>query len=68
MIQDRRDIEYYLGVPLLAMIPESLTPVERRLRWRSTLACRIGVLLLALMAPAAVLALKHYQILRQIFR
>jgi len=37
MIQNTRDVEYYLGTPVLALIPERLTPFERsrrrRLRW-----------------------------------
>jgi uncharacterized protein involved in exopolysaccharide biosynthesis len=37
MIQNTRDVEYYLGTPVLALIPETLTPFERsrrrRLRW-----------------------------------
>src|SRR5262249_61299260 len=28
-INDSRDIEYFLGAPVLALIPESLTPAER---------------------------------------
>ena len=67
-IQGHRDVEHYLGVPVLAMIPETLTPMERSLKWRSKLACRVGLLLLALMTPAAVLALKHFGILQQVFQ
>ena len=36
MIQNNRDVEYYLGTPVLALIPETLTPFERsrrRLLW-----------------------------------
>jgi uncharacterized protein involved in exopolysaccharide biosynthesis len=30
-IQDERDVEYYLGAPVMGLIPETLTPVEHSL-------------------------------------
>jgi uncharacterized protein involved in exopolysaccharide biosynthesis len=32
LIHNDRDVEYYLGTPVLALIPETLTPFERRRR------------------------------------
>src|SRR5262245_18977469 len=32
LIHNERDVEYYLGTPVLALIPETLTPFERRRR------------------------------------
>ena len=50
LIQNDRDIEYYLGAPVLAFIPETLTPYERsrrrRLRALRWLGC--GLLLVAM--------------------
>lgn len=34
MIHNDRDVEYYLGTPVLALIPETLTPFERSRRRR----------------------------------
>jgi len=31
-ITDYRDVEYYLGAPVIALIPETVTPVQRRSR------------------------------------
>ena len=67
-IQDHRDVEYYLGVPVLGLIPETLTPLERSLKWRSNFVIRIGVLLLAAMMPAVALALRHFAILQRVFQ
>src|SRR5262245_26534220 len=33
-INDSRDVEYFLGAPVLALIPESLTPAERAIKRR----------------------------------
>ncbi|MGH9753914.1 MAG: GumC family protein [Blastocatellia bacterium] len=63
LIHDDRDVEYYLGAPVLALIPETLTPFERRrqrrlwgLRWLG-----VGMLLCA-MIPVFVIALDRAQI------
>jgi uncharacterized protein involved in exopolysaccharide biosynthesis len=63
LIRGDRDVEYYLGTPVLSMIPETLTPFERRrrlllwgLRW-------LGLaLLLGAMVPVLVIALDRAQI------
>jgi len=63
LIHDDRDVEYYLGAPVLALIPETLTPFERRrrlllwgLRWVG-----FGMFLVA-MIPIFVIALDRAQI------
>jgi uncharacterized protein involved in exopolysaccharide biosynthesis len=63
LIQNDRDVEYYLGIPVLAVIPESLTPVQRRrrrvlfgLRWVGVAA------LLGAMIPVFVTVLDRIQI------
>jgi hypothetical protein len=33
-LYDERDVSYFIGVPMLAAIPDSPTPVERRLAHR----------------------------------
>ncbi len=61
-INDDRDIEYYLGTPILALIPESTTPIERirqqRLRWSRGLAL---LLFAAALVPAMILLLNRLQ-------
>jgi uncharacterized protein involved in exopolysaccharide biosynthesis len=62
-INDERDIEYYLGAPVLALIPETLTPIERN--HKRKLKMTRGVLLLILvgaMIPVFVLVLNTLQI------
>jgi len=63
LIHNERDVEYYLGTPVLAMIPETLTPVQRGrrrvlwgLRW-------LGLtLLLGAMIPVLVTVIDHTQV------
>src|SRR5262245_29586423 len=63
LIHNDRDVEYYLGTPVLAMIPETLTPVQRGrrrvlwgLRW-------LGLtLLLGAMIPVLVTVIDHTQV------
>jgi uncharacterized protein involved in exopolysaccharide biosynthesis len=63
LIHNDRDVEYYLGTPVLAMLPETLTPAQRGrrrvlwgLRW-------VGLaLLLGAMIPALVLVLDRAQV------
>jgi hypothetical protein len=63
LIHNDRDVEYYLGTPVLAMIPETLTPGQRGrrrvlwgLRW-------VGLaLLLGAMIPALVIVIDRAQV------
>src|SRR5262249_4589648 len=43
MINDDRDVEDYLGAPVLALIPETLTPFERGRRRRLLLLRCLGL-------------------------
>jgi hypothetical protein len=63
MINNDRDVEYYLGAPVLALIPETLTPFERGRRRRLSLLRWLGLgLLSAMMIPIFVAVLDHLQI------
>ena len=63
LIHNDRDVEYYLGTPVLAVIPETLTPIQRGrrrvlwgLRW-------LGLaLLLGAMIPVFVIVIDRAQI------
>jgi uncharacterized protein involved in exopolysaccharide biosynthesis len=59
-VRDDRDVNYYLGAPVIALIPESFTPVERGRRRTMTLARR-GLLLLlgAVLVPGLILLLNQ---------
>jgi uncharacterized protein involved in exopolysaccharide biosynthesis len=63
MLNDERDVEYYLGAPVMALIPETTTPIERsrnrRLRWTRGL---IFVLIAAGLIPALIVVLTRVQI------
>jgi uncharacterized protein involved in exopolysaccharide biosynthesis len=63
LIHNERDVEYYLGTPVLAVIPETLTPGQRGrrrvlwgLRWLGLAA------LLGAMIPALIIVLDRTQI------
>ncbi|HEY6402643.1 MAG TPA: Wzz/FepE/Etk N-terminal domain-containing protein [Blastocatellia bacterium] len=63
MINNDRDVEYYLGVPVLAMIPETLTTFERTRRRRLWILRWLGLGLLSLMMiPICVVVLDRTQI------
>jgi hypothetical protein len=63
MINDHRDVEYYLGAPVLALIPETLTPFERGRRRRLWLLRWLALgLLSAMMIPIFVVVLDRLQI------
>ena len=59
VIQDHNDVAYFLGVPVLTVIPETFSLTERSLRSRRLLASRFGVVLLAAAVPAMALAMRH---------
>jgi hypothetical protein len=67
MIHDERDINYYLGVPVVAMIPETLTVPERSRINQRLFARRLVYLAVAVVAiPVLALLLdatKLFQIL-----
>ena len=63
-IRDERDINYYLGTRVVALIPESLTPAERGLNRRVLLMRRVGVLVVAvLLVPGLVFLLNYLRII-----
>jgi uncharacterized protein involved in exopolysaccharide biosynthesis len=63
LISNSRDVEYYLGTPVLALIPETLTSFERSRRRRLWLLRWLGLALLsATMIPIFVAALDRIQI------
>ena len=62
-INDSRDIEYFLGAPVLALIPESLTPAERARKRRLRLSR--GALIMAgavALAPVLVILLTYLRV------
>jgi uncharacterized protein involved in exopolysaccharide biosynthesis len=59
-IHDDRDVEYYLGTRVIALIPESFTPVERGRMRRLLLTRGVGVLLLLLALIPALFFLLNY--------
>ena len=57
-LYDQRDVDYYLGVPVLALIPETFTPSERFSTDRVALRRRLTVLVLGVATiPALALLL-----------
>ena len=61
-IHDERDIKYFLGVPVVALLPDNLTAAERSLRSRQLFARRLRFLLIgaaAIPALAFVLNFTH---------
>jgi uncharacterized protein involved in exopolysaccharide biosynthesis len=63
LINNERDVEYYLGTPVLALIPETLTQFERSRRRRLWLMRWVVLTLLAvIMIPVFVIALDRIQI------
>ena len=66
LFQDHRDVVYFLETPLLVTIPETLTPVERAVKWRHMLARTLGIVVLVSAVPATVLTLKHFDLLKNV--
>jgi uncharacterized protein involved in exopolysaccharide biosynthesis len=62
-INDSRDVEYFLGAPVLALIPESLTPAERahKRRLRLTRGALVMAAAVAL-APVLVILLTYLRV------
>ncbi|MEN3332509.1 MAG: protein tyrosine kinase modulator [Blastocatellia bacterium] len=59
-VRDDRDVNYYLGAPVIALIPESFTPVERGRQRTMTLARRGLLLLLGIvLVPGLILLLNQ---------
>lgn len=50
LIQDERDAEYYLGAPVVGLIPQTLTPEERGHQRRLLLTRRLALMVLAVVA------------------
>jgi hypothetical protein len=62
-IYNHRDVEYYLGSPVVAMIPETLTPAESGIKRRLLFIRGLGILFFAVMlVPALAAVLKKLQI------
>ena len=63
-ITDDRDVEYYLGVPVMALIPETVTPVEGRSP-RLLVGRAVGTLLILALLAAVFLLLRYPQVFTQ---
>jgi uncharacterized protein involved in exopolysaccharide biosynthesis len=62
-INDGRDVEYFLGAPVLALIPESLTPAERARKRRLRLTRGALVMAAAVaLAPILVFLLTYLRV------
>src|SRR5262249_7926055 len=62
LIHNDRDVDYYLGTPVLALIPETLEPFERSRRRRWLGLRWVGLTLLAaMMIPILIAALDRIQ-------
>jgi succinoglycan biosynthesis transport protein ExoP len=62
-INDSRDVEYFLGAPVLAAIPETLTSTERALKRRLRLTRGVAlVALAAALAPILVFLLTYLRV------
>jgi hypothetical protein len=62
-IHDQRDVQYYLNAPVIALIPETVTPVERGRRMRLHLVRWIVISLIAVASvPALVFLLNQLKV------
>ena len=67
LIHDDRDVEYFLGAPAIALIPETLTPAERGRQRRLRFARGLGLALIAAaLVPALVTLLNSLQIFQML--
>jgi polysaccharide biosynthesis transport protein len=67
LLRDERDVAFYLNAPVVALLPETLTPSERGNRRRALFTRRLGYLLLALAAmPALALLIQRLEIMHMI--
>jgi uncharacterized protein involved in exopolysaccharide biosynthesis len=63
MINDSSDVEYFLGAPVLAAIPETLTPTERAGKRKLRLTRNVAMLALAaILAPILVILLTYLNV------
>lgn len=65
-IQDRNDVAYFLGVPVLIVIPETLSLTEQSLKRRKMLASKFSIVLLAAAMPAMALAMRHHDFFQSV--
>ena len=63
-ITDDRDVEYYLGVPVMALIPETTNPIEGRSP-RLLVGRAVGTLLILALLVAVFLLLRYPQVFTQ---
>ncbi len=62
-VRNDRDVEYYLGAPVIALIPESFTPYERGRTRSLMLVRRIGfAVMLVALVPGLIFLLNHFRI------
>jgi uncharacterized protein involved in exopolysaccharide biosynthesis len=66
LVHDSNDVAYFLEMPVLGVIPETLTPVERRVKRLDMFSRALAVVLLVSSVPAAVLVLKHFDLLKKV--
>lgn len=67
VINDDRDVQYFLGAPVIALIPETLTPAENGRRRRLFLMRALAVLLLAAsLVPVFAITLKKLQVFQML--
>jgi uncharacterized protein involved in exopolysaccharide biosynthesis len=67
MIRDEQDAEYFLGAPVVGLIPETLTPNERGHRRRLLLTRKLVLLGLAVVSvPLLVMVLYQLEIIQRI--
>ncbi|MCI0392823.1 MAG: hypothetical protein MOB07_29175 [Acidobacteria bacterium] len=60
LLNDERDVQYYLGAPVVALIPETFTPVERTRARRLRLTRSLIFLMLAVgIVPVLILLLSR---------